>query len=122
MHAVRFPGLMHQLLHPRLLRVNVSDPVFKARASHSGKACLSSGPHSLMLRPENPASDVFALLFTLHASTCKSELMHTVRFPGLMHHFEKKLTIKAEYSGRQRQPVTGSRGQLEFPAVLFGWD
>ena len=117
-----FFGAHASLLVSRLHRVEVLTTVFKARASHSGKACLSSDPHSLMLRSENPASDVFVLLFTLHASTGNSWLMHAMRFSGLVHHFLKKLTIKAEYFGCQRQYVTGSRGQLEFPADLFGWD
>jgi len=117
-----FFGAHASLLPSRLHRVDVSGPVFKARASDSWKAHLDFRLTFLHASGWIPESDVFASLFNLHASTGNSWLMHAVRFSGLVHHFLKKLTIKAEYFGCQRQYVTGSRRQLEFPADLFGWD
>lgn len=117
-----FFGARASHLPSRLHRVDVSSPVYKARASDSEKVYPDFRSTFLHASGWYPASDVFASLFSLRASTGKSWLMHVVRFSGLMHHFLKKLTIKAEYFGRQRQSVTGSRGQLEFPADLFGWD
>ena len=43
-----------------------------------------------------PESDVFASIFSLHASTGNSWLMHAVRFSGLMHHFLKKKSCSAD--------------------------
>ena len=117
-----FFGARASHLPSRLHRVDVSSPVYKTRASDSWKAHLDFRLTFLHASGWIPESDVFASLFSLHASSGNSWLMHVVRFSGLMHHFKKKMTIKAEYFGYQRQYVTGSRGQLEFPADLFGWD
>ena len=75
----------HLVTH--LHRVDVSGPVYKARTSDSEKVYPDFRSTLLHASGWNPESDVFASIFSLHASTGNSWLMHAVRFSGLMHHF-----------------------------------
>ena len=74
-------------LPSRIHRVDVSGPVYKARTSDSEKVYPDFRSTLLHASGWNPESDVFASIFSLHASTGNSWLMHAVRFSGLMHHF-----------------------------------
>lgn len=113
MFLLQFSASMHQLgfvvdacrafvvartshLPARLHRVDVSAPVYKARASDSEKVYPDFRSTFLHSSGWNPESDVFASFFSLHASTGNSWLMHAVRFSGLMHHFLKKKSCSAD--------------------------
>ena len=63
---------------------------FRARASLFG----------LRVSDWNPESDVFASIFSFHASTGNSWLMHAVRFSGLVHHIFRPVFIELMFPAR----------------------